>query len=64
MHEIELKSGYNDCYYNFEGKCIHPMTCRGKGRWQRRPRNWDSKENCTVTQLGTQLCSAYKREPI
>lgn len=64
MHGIELKSGVNDCYWNFEGRCTHPCTCRGGGMWIGHPRNWDSKENCTLTQLGIQLCSNYKREPL
>ena len=64
MFGIELKSGYNDCYYNHEGKCVHPMTCRGRGIWVKDSRNWDSKENCTLTQLGTQLCSNYKKETL
>ncbi len=61
---IELKSGRNDCYYNFKGRCTHPDTCRGQGMWLGHRYNHDSKENCTVTQLGTQLCSNYKREPL
>ena len=64
MYGIELKSGHNDCYWNFEGRCIHPRTCRGMGMWVGHPRNWDSKENCTVTQLGTNVCSNYKKESL
>lgn len=63
MYGIELKSGYNDCWWNFGGKCTHPSTYRGSHEMPSEfNRNHDSKENCTVTQLGTQLCSNYKKE--
>ena len=65
MHGIELKSGHNDCYWNYRGRCTHDSTHHGLQKlpdeWSR---NWDSKENCTLTQLGIQLCSNYKREPL
>ncbi len=65
MHGIELKSGHNDCYWNFEGRCTHKRTYHDGDElpygWRA---NWDSKENCTLTQLGIQLCSNYKREPL
>ena len=61
MYGIDLVSGHNDCYWNVEGKCTHK-------KWYNVPeyysRNWDSLENCTVTQLGTNICSFYKKEKV
>ena len=59
---IELKSGCNDCYWNVEGICTYDLYKRVNRNFSISGRDWDSKRNCTVTQLGTQLCSAYKRE--
>ena len=63
MHGIELKSGHNDCWWNVRGVCTHRRTQRNLDKipaeWHR---NWNSKEKCTLTQLGTQLCSLYKKE--
>ena len=64
MNGIELKAGVNDCYYNYGGRCIHPVTCRGHGMWLGHQRNWDSTEKCTFTQLGTQKCDNYKKDPL
>jgi hypothetical protein len=41
---------------------LHDM--QRKGQVAEASAQLDSKENCTAIQLGTQLCSAYKREPI
>ena len=62
MNGIDLKSGVNDCYWNVEGMCTHK-------KWYKNipsgfSRNWDSTESCTLTQLGTQLCSNYMKEPL
>lgn len=59
IYGIELKSGYNDCWWNVEGRCTFDKYKKHNLRSQR---DWDSKENCTVTQLGTQICSNYKKE--
>jgi hypothetical protein len=59
MHGIKLESGTNDCYWNLEGKC----TCKAITRiTTTTSRDWDSKINCTVTQLGVHLCSEYKSQ--
>jgi hypothetical protein len=65
MHGIELKSGHNDCWWNVRGTCTHRSTQRDLNKIQPEwHRNWDSKQICTLTQLGIQLCSNYKREPL
>ena len=62
MYGIELKSGHNDCWYNCEGRCVfHKYDKEKAAKFER---NRASRENCTVTQLGVQLCSNYRREPI
>lgn len=61
---IELKSGRNDCYWNVRGICTYDLYKRVTPNFSTSNRDWDSKRNCTVTQLGTQLCSAYKQEPV
>jgi hypothetical protein len=59
MHGIEFKSGINDCYFNCEGKCVNKNVTRIKTRMSC---DWDSKQNCTFTQIGTELCDAYKKQ--
>lgn len=61
MFGIELISGHNDCYWNFEGRCTFDKYKKHRRAGQR---DFDSKENCTFTQIGTQLCSWYKKEPL
>jgi len=60
VYGIELISGHNDCWYNYQGRCVYHKYTKDKAA--KFKRNWDSKENCTVTQLGVQLCSNYRRE--
>lgn len=60
MYGIPLISGHNDCYWNVRGICTYHKYDPTK----RYKHNFDSKENCTVTQLGTQVCSNYKKEPL
>lgn len=45
----------NNCEWNYEGKCT-------KGFFEGSPvRIWDSKINCTFTQIGSQkICSGYR----
>lgn len=62
MYGIELISGHNDCWWNFEGKCTYHKYDKSKA--EKFKRNFESKENCTVTQLGVQLCSNYTQESI
>ena len=59
MNGIELKSGINDCYFNCKGKCVNKNVTRTKTRMSC---DWDSKQNCTFTQIGTELCDAYKKQ--
>jgi len=58
MHGIKKESGVNDCYWNIDGKCTnqhitHNDIPAGFSR------DWDSKQNCTLTQYGVCLCSGY-----
>lgn len=59
MHGIELKSGINDCYFNCEGKCVNKIVTRSKTNMSC---DWDSKQNCTFTQIGTELCDSYMKQ--
>ncbi|MFA7114939.1 MAG: hypothetical protein WC214_05705 [Candidatus Omnitrophota bacterium] len=59
MHGIELKGGVNDCYYNIEGKCVNKAITRRKTNMRC---DWDSKINCSHTQLGVDYCSEYLRQ--
>jgi len=61
MYGIELKSGVNDCYWNVEGRCTFD---KYKMHYPYGQRDLNSKENCIFTQIGTQLCSWYKKEPL
>lgn len=61
MYGIKLISGHNDCWWNVTGRCTFDKYNKHEFKSQK---DWDSKENCTVTQLGTQLCSNYKKEPL
>lgn len=58
MHGIELKSGVNNCYWNIEGKCTNQSITRNKIP-DAYSRDYDSKQNCTVTIIGVHLCSEY-----
>ena len=58
MHGIEIKDGFNDCWWNTKGMCTYDkykMFAKGE-RWH------DSHERCTMTQLGVHLCSWYMQE--
>lgn len=60
MNGIELKSGINDCHWNTDGKCqCYNVTKHVNGYGY--SRDWYSKQNCTYTQIGTSLCSEYKK---
>lgn len=60
MYGIELKAGHNDCWWNIKGMCTFDK--HGLTKHQYSHRIWDSKESCTLTQLGVSVCSAYKKE--
>lgn len=59
MYGINLKAGINDCHFNFKGKCVNKEVTRRKTIMSC---DWDSKQNCTFTQIGTELCSSYKKQ--
>jgi hypothetical protein len=61
MNGIALGSGINDCLWNINGKCTSFKVTRA----ERKPaysRDWDSRQNCTVTQLGVHCCNEYLPE--
>jgi len=59
MHGIELKSGVNNCYWNTKGKCTNWAITRNENPLDLK-RDWNSKQNCTLTVLGVHICSNYK----
>ena len=61
MHGIEIKSGVNNYHWNIEGRCTNPVVTRNKIT-KGFTRDWDSKQNCTVTILGVHVCSGYKAQ--
>jgi hypothetical protein len=63
MHGIELQSGVNDCFWNFKGKCTNVFITRNKIP-SRFTRDWYSKQNCTMTQIGVCLCSGYCQQSV
>ena len=63
MHGIELKSGVNNCYWNVDGKCTCERVTRNKVS-PGHSRDWESKQNCTLTILGVNVCDSYKIQTI
>lgn len=61
MHGIPCKSGFNDCYWNVEGKCTSWIVTQEKPK-AGLSRNWDSRQNCTLTQVGVRMCHEYFQE--
>lgn len=61
MSNLHTKSGENNCYYNIEGRCTNPALTKNKPTAKDGSgRDWDSKQNCTVTQDGAQgVCTGY-----
>ncbi len=59
MNGIELKSGVNNCYWNVQGKCTNETITRNK-LLDGFSRDWDSKQNCTLTIFGIHACFGYK----
>lgn len=53
----ECIGGRNDCHWNIEGICTFEVTRNSK--IVAHSRDWGSKQNCTLTQIGVHLCSAY-----
>ena len=60
MNGLPCESGKNDCYWNYEGRCTSWIVTQTKNR-SNLTRNWDSKRNCTLTQIGVPMCGEYLR---
>lgn len=58
MHGIELKAGVNNCYWNIDGKCTNVVVTRNPIP-KAFSRDYESKQNCTLTIIGVHLCSGY-----
>ncbi len=58
-HGIPIKSGVNNCDSNIKGRCINKTVTRSNTTMNK---DWDSKQNCTLTIYGVHLCSEYKPE--
>jgi hypothetical protein len=54
-------SGINDCHWNVDSKCTSYEVTRTK-QDPVYSRDWDSKQNCTLTQIGVHMCGAYLPE--
>jgi hypothetical protein len=63
MSNIKDEQGVNDCYFNYQGKCTSPKVDRA-GKVGIGGHVFSSKLNCVYSQRGTQLCSAYIKEPL
>jgi hypothetical protein len=63
MYGIELKSGVNNCYWNIDGKCTNIRVTRNSIP-QAFARDWDSKQNCTLTILGVHKCGGYTPQKV
>jgi hypothetical protein len=61
MNGIPIDGGINDCRWNIDGICTSYDVTRAK-RNPHYSRDWHSKINCTITQLGVHICSAYLPE--
>lgn len=58
MNGIPLKSGVNHCHWNVDGRCTNYNVTRNSiiaGF----SRDWDSRQNCTYTILGVQICGGF-----
>jgi hypothetical protein len=54
------EGGVNDCHWNMNGKCTSFEVTKSKDtNWTR---DWNSKQNCTLTQVGVHMCSSYMPE--
>ncbi len=59
MHGIELKSGVNHCEWNIKGRCTNALVTRKELPFGF-SRDWNSKQNCTLTIYGVKLCGGFK----
>jgi hypothetical protein len=55
------EGGVNDCFWNIDAKCTS-FDCTRNPKISSFSRDWDSKQNCTLTQIGVHLCSAYRSQ--
>ena len=60
MNGIELGAGINNCYFNVDGKCTSWEVTRNTNPLPGFVRDWDSKQNCTVTIYGVHVCGGYR----
>jgi hypothetical protein len=61
MNGIPNEGGKNDCLWNIDGRCTSFKVTRAE-RNPGHSRDWDSRQNCTLTQCGVHCCSAYLPE--
>jgi len=59
----EIAGGVNDCYWNIDGRCTSFDITRSD-RDRTSTRDWDSNQNCTLTQLGVHVCGSYLSEGV
>jgi hypothetical protein len=57
------EGGVNDCHWNVEGRCTSYDVTRNP-KESAFSRDWYSKQNCTLTQIGVHLCGAYLAEGV
>ena len=65
MNGIPNESGINDCYWNIDGRCTSFKVTRDINYQNKKPsfsRDWDSRQNCTLTQFGAPICGEYLQE--
>ena len=55
------ESGVNDCWWNIDGRCTSFKVTHNQDI-PASSRDWDSRQNCTLTQMGVHLCSIYLSE--
>ena len=58
MYGIKLGSGINNCHWNVDGKCTN-VKVTGNIIPKAFSRDWESKQNCTLTILGIHKCEEY-----
>ena len=61
MNNILVKSGTNLCFWNVDDICTNYDVTRND-KIDGYNRDWDSRQNCTVTIYGTKNCQGYLEE--
>ena len=56
INGIPLDGGVHDCHWVFKGKCTNPLVTRNKVG-PGFSRDWNSKQRCGLSLLGTIHCS-------